>query len=212
MNDERSNRRFGRRLSRDEKAKLTRESLLSAGCKVVAAEGYASASIAKIADTAGVAHGTFYNYFFDRQALFDELLPYEGLRMLAVIEEEARKSAPGMARELARFNAFLDYLVKNEGFYRILYEAEVFAPEAHRIHMDNIVSGYRRSIKRGIVTGHIALLSDDKIDCIIYQLLGMRAYAAMQIHYEPDEGRRELIIENSVYIYERIIRASLLIA
>jgi len=76
---------------------VTRDSLLNAGCTVVAAEGYAAASIAKIADLAGVAHGTFYNYFDDCQTLFDELLPYEGLRMRERIEEIARPaySTPG---------------------------------------------------------------------------------------------------------------------
>lgn len=205
------NRRGERRLSRDEKAKLTRESLLAAGCKVVAAEGYASASIAKIAETAGVAQGTFYNYFIDRQALFDELLPYEGVRMLMTIEEAARKSPPGLSRELTRFNEFLRYVADNDGFYRVLYEAEVFAPDAHRIHVANIVSGYRRSLKRGMSAGHVADLTDDQIDCIVYQLLGMRAYSAMQIHYEKTASRRTRIIDDAMYIYERIIRASLLI-
>ncbi|WP_206914837.1 TetR/AcrR family transcriptional regulator [Agrobacterium sp. OT33] len=205
------NRRGERRLSRDEKAKLTRESLLAAACKVVAAEGYSSASIAKIADTAGVAQGTFYNYFADRQALFDELLPYEGLRMLTTVEATARKSAPGLLRELTRFNEFLRYVADNDGFYRVLYEAEVFAPAAHRIHIANIVSGYRRSLKRGIAAGLLTDLTDDQIDCIIYQLLGMRAYSAMQIHYEKDAGKRARIIEDAMYVYERIIRASLLV-
>ncbi|MBO0131928.1 TetR/AcrR family transcriptional regulator [Agrobacterium burrii] len=205
------NRRGERRLSRDEKAKLTRESLLAAACKVVAAEGYSSASIAKIADTAGVAQGTFYNYFADRQALFGELLPYEGLRMLTTVEAAARKSASGLLRELTRFNEFLRYVADNDGFYRVLYEAEVFAPDAHRIHIANIVSGYRRSLKRGMAAGLVADLTDNQIDCIIYQLLGMRAYSAMQIHYETDVGRKALIIEDAMHVYERIIRASLLV-
>ncbi|URK86245.1 TetR/AcrR family transcriptional regulator (plasmid) [Rhizobium sp. RCAM05350] len=184
---------------------------MAAGCKVVAAEGYASASIAKIAETAGVAQGTFYNYFIDRQALFDELLPYEGIRMLTAVEEAARKSPPGLARELTRFNEFLRYVADNEGFYRVLYEAEVFAPDAHRIHVANIVSGYRRSLKRGMSSGHVATLTDDQIDCIVYQLLGMRAYSTMQIHYETNSNCKARIIEDPMYIYERIIRASLLI-
>ncbi|AMD56795.1 hypothetical protein AWN88_00465 [Agrobacterium tumefaciens] len=211
MNKELLNKRGVRRLSRDEKAKVTRESLLAAGARVIAAEGYVSASITKIAETAGVAQGTFYNYFIDRQALFDEILPYEGIRMLNAIEQEARKTEPGVERELMRFNAFLRYVADNDGFYRVLYEAEIFAPEAHRVHMDNIISGYRRSLKRAIAAGRIALLADEKIDCIIYQLLGMRAYAAMQIHYERDNERRAKIIEDSMYVYSRIIRATLLV-
>lgn len=211
MDREEVARRRSRRPTRDEKAKLTRESLLAAGCQVVAAEGYASASIAKIADTAGVAHGTFYNYFIDRQALFDELLPYNGMRMIEAIEEAARACPPGLERELKRFEAFLQYVATNAGFYRVLYEAEVFAPEAHRVHIANIVAGYRRSIKRSIAGGHMVLLSDDKVDCLIYQLLGVRAYAAMQIHHEEDAGRRARIIEDSKDIYSRLLTAGLLV-
>ncbi|MFT4247621.1 MAG: TetR/AcrR family transcriptional regulator [Pseudomonas sp.] len=203
-------RRTARRIPRDEKARITREGLIAAGCKVVAAEGYAPATIAKIADAAGVAHGTFYNYFEDRQALFEELLPYEGKRMLAAIEKAAIDARPGIARELVRFNTFLDYVAESEGFYRVLYEAEVFAPNAHRIHIDTIVSGYRRSLRRGVEEGHVAELTDAEIDSVIYHLLGMRAYAAMQIHYEKNPDARKRIIENSMRIYDRILRMSLL--
>ena len=103
-----------RRLSREEKARLTRGSLLNAGCAVVASEGYAAASIARIADRAGVAHGTFYNYYEDRQALFDELLPYEGLRMRESIEKVARRVPSGTEREIARFEAFLNYVERSK--------------------------------------------------------------------------------------------------
>ncbi len=190
---------------------MTRESLLTAGCHVVAAEGYAAASIAKIAETAGVAQGTFYNYFADRQALFDEMLPYIGLRMREAVEQAARDAPPGLRREVRRFEAFLRYVDENDGFYRILYEAEVFSPTAHRVHIENIVSGYRRTIRRAIATGRFPLMSDGKIECIIYQLLGMRAYAAMQIHSETNREQRARIIADAVDVYGRILNASLIV-
>lgn len=172
-----------KRVSREEKSRLTREGLLAAGFAVVSAEGYAAASIAKIADAAGVAHGTFYNYFEDRQALFDELLPHEGLKMRQEVEEQARQIPNGIEREIQRFRAFLDYVAANRGFYRVLYEAEIFAPEAHRQHVANIVNGYKRTLQRGVKDGWLPRLSELEADCLIYQLLGMRAYSAMQIHY-----------------------------
>ncbi|MDO9524100.1 MAG: TetR family transcriptional regulator, partial [Gemmobacter sp.] len=138
---------------------MTHESLLVAGCALVAAEGYAAASIAKIADMANVAHGTFYNYFEDRQRLFDELLPYQGLKMRERIEEEARKAPSGMQREFARFEAFLAYVAENDGFYRVLYESEIFAPQAHRVHMANIVEGYKRTFGRAMDENRMARLS-----------------------------------------------------
>ncbi|MCO5144751.1 MAG: TetR/AcrR family transcriptional regulator [Aquamicrobium sp.] len=198
-----------RRLSREEKARLTRGSLLNAGCAVVAAEGYAAAAVAKIADQAGVAHGTFYNYFEDRQALFDELLPYEGLRMREAVERVARKVPSGMEREIVRFEAFLNYVIENDGFYRILYESEIFAPRAHSAHMANIVEGYRRTFGRAMREGWMRALDARQVDCLIYQLLGIRAYSAMQIHYAPDMAARCAIRDAAVETYRLLTGASL---
>lgn len=197
------------RPSREERARLTRGSLLNAGCAVVAAEGYAAAGIAKIADQAGVAHGTFYNYFEDRQALFDELLPYEGLRMRETIERIARKVPPGMEREVVRFEAFLNYVIENDGFYRILYESEIFAPKAHHAHVANIVEGYRRTFGRAMKEGWMRHLDALQVDCLIYQLLGIRAYSAMQIHYAPDMAARRAIRDAAVETYRLLIGAGL---
>ncbi|MGD9862501.1 MAG: TetR/AcrR family transcriptional regulator [Pseudodonghicola sp.] len=198
-------RRARPRLTREEKARLTRDNLLAAGCRVVAAEGYAAASVSKIAETAGVAQGTFYNYFEDRQALFDRLLPYEGLRMRAAVEQEARQTPPGMQREFARFEAFLSYIAANEGFYRVPYEAEIFAPQAHRAHLDNIVQGYRRSFRRSMQQGRMCQLEDRQLDCLIYQILGMRAYAAMQIQSAEDPEERRAIRQAAVEMYRLLM-------
>lgn len=197
-------------MTREEKARVTRDSLLNAGCAVVAAEGYASASIAKIADLAGVAHGTFYNYFEDRQALFDELLPYEGLRMRDRIEEIARGAPSGMQREFARFEAFLNYVIENEGFYRVLYEAEIFAPDAHRAHMDNIVNGYKGTLRRAMDEGRMHRLDPLQAECLIYQILGMRAYSAMQIHFAGEAAEKLAIRDAAVETYRFLIGRSLL--
>ena len=52
-----------RRMSREEKARETYRLLLEAAAQVVGTDGYADASISKITQLAGVAQGTFYNYF-----------------------------------------------------------------------------------------------------------------------------------------------------
>lgn len=189
---------------------MTRESLLNAGVTVVASEGYAAASIAKIADLAGVAHGTFYNYFEDRQALFDELLPYEGIRMREAIETVARGVPPGLQRELVRFDAFLSYVIENEGFYRVLYEAEIFAPVAHRAHMRNIIDGYKRTFARAMDEKRMSPMSPQHVECLIYQMLGIRAYAAMQIHFARGIREKQMIRKAAGETYRILIGSSLL--
>ena len=190
-----------KRLSREEKAQRTHANIMAAAYNVVASDGYANAAIARIAAEAGVAQGTFYNYFEDRQDLFDQLLPYQGLRMREAIECEARKVPAGVQRELVRFAAFLDYVAENDGFYRVLYEAEIFSPDAHAEHVGNIVRGYRRSFRRGMEQGWLQNLDAVQLDCLIYQILGIRSYAAMQIH-NAGSGAEKLAIRNaSLHVY-----------
>jgi AcrR family transcriptional regulator len=168
----------GHRMSRREKAEATYSRLMDAAAAVVGREGYAAASIAKITAQAGIAHGTFYNYFADRQALFGALLPHVGRQMTDGITEAL--IGLGGGREIARFRAFCDYLAENPGFYRILYEAEVFAPEAHAAHIKRLVEGYRRALERAVARGEIAGFDMAELEAVIYILLGARAYLAMR--------------------------------
>ena len=56
------------------KKERTRRLLLDTALEVIAEQGEACA-ISDIAQRAGVSHGTFYNYFPDRDALFASLVP-----------------------------------------------------------------------------------------------------------------------------------------
>jgi len=61
------------RPARERRAELTRQRLLQAGRRLMAAEGFHATSSKKIAREAGVAIGSFYNYFQNKKELFLEL-------------------------------------------------------------------------------------------------------------------------------------------
>lgn len=169
-----------KRPTREEKARLTYQSLIEAAARVVGKYGYAATSIARVTEEAGVAHGTFYNYFDDRQALFDTLLPEVGLEMTNEIVAQIAGVEGALDREVARFTAYCRYLQDNPGFYRILYEAEVFAPKAHEAHIQRITAGYMRSLSRAMEAGDIAAMPPEELEAIVTVLLGARAYIAMR--------------------------------
>lgn len=52
------------------RARRTRKALLEAAQKVFERDGFHNARITDIADTAGVAHGTFYTYFGSKETIF----------------------------------------------------------------------------------------------------------------------------------------------
>ena len=192
-----------KKLSREEKTKKTYEALMTAASVVVGERGYAGTSIAKVTETAGVSQGTFYNYFEDRQSLFDKLLPYVGERMLAEIGKIVPKDVTGADREIERFRAYCDYLLQNPAFYRILYEAESFAAKAHAEHIEVIYQGYRRSLKRSMDAGAIEAMPDEELEAVIFALLGARAYIAMRY------GRGQEIPASAIDGYARLVRQGL---
>tara|TARA_Y100000588_G_C13880983_1_gene764463 strand:+ start:174 stop:767 length:594 start_codon:yes stop_codon:yes gene_type:complete len=173
-------------MSREEKARQTYTLLLEAAAQVVGRDGYAEASIAKITQLAGVAQGTFYNYFDSRQDILDKLLPYMGREMLEHIAVSLPRGLAGPAREEARLEAFFAYLDRHPGFYRILYEAEVFAPKAHAEHFRVLVEGYRNALNRAVERGEIEGFDEDELEAVIYMLLAARSYIAMR--YARDEN------------------------
>ncbi len=175
-----------KRMSREEKARQTYTLLLEAAAQVVGRDGYAEASIAKITQLAGVAQGTFYNYFDSRQDILDKLLPYMGREMLEHIAVSLPRGLAGPAREEARLEAFFAYLDRHPGFYRILYEAEVFAPKAHAEHFRVLVEGYRNALNRAVERGEIEGFDEDELEAVIYMLLAARSYIAMR--YARDEN------------------------
>lgn len=59
---------------RDAQREQTRQRLVEAGAEVFARQGLAGARIADIAKSAGVAMGTLYTHFPDKEALFAEVM------------------------------------------------------------------------------------------------------------------------------------------
>lgn len=194
--------------SRSDRLEETRRALLNAAVEVVGEDGYAGASVAKIAARANVANGTFYNYFETRQALFDQLLPALGEQLLSYIKAHTEDSATGLERERQRLVAYFDFCRRTPGWLRVLNEAEVFAPDAFHRHVKRMYAGYIRSLKRSLQRDEIEGVSEDDLGAIAFMLMGMRSYMTMLYQYKYID-RNEASIERLIDIYCRLISARL---
>lgn len=174
------------KLTRAARNELTRHKLFEAARKVVGRLGYAEASVARITAEAGVAQGTFYNYFDTRQDLLDQLLPEIGKDMLRFIRERTQRDVPESGRESDRFRAFFDYLKEVPEFLRILNEAELFAPAGYQEHIQTIVSSYVRILQRGRAKGEVQSFTDEEIEVLVHILIGARGYLSQRYAYADD--------------------------
>src|SRR5258708_12386434 len=166
------------KLNRVERNAWTKRKIFDAATKIVGKYGYAEASVARITEQAGVAQGTFYNHFENRQELLDALLPKIGIDMVRFIR--ARTGTAQAARqEIERFSAFFDFIREVPEFLRILNEAEFFAPSGYQKHFDNISTAYVRILRRARLAGTIPHYTDEQFDPIFPLLLPPPAYPTL---------------------------------
>jgi AcrR family transcriptional regulator len=153
-----------------------RRDLLTAAAAVVGKYGYANTSIRKVTKLAGVASGTFYLYFPNRQALLEQVLPEIGVRLIEHIRTGTDPSATGLAYEEQRIHAYFEFCRLNPGFLRIYHEAAIFAPQAYRKHFQRLALGYTDAIKQSQKKGEMPLFKDREIEALVHILMGARSY------------------------------------
>lgn len=83
----------------DQKKKRKRELLLSAAFELFVEKGASSTAIDDIVRKAGVAKGTFYLYFRDRNEILNHLIAEKSAIVLREADEAARKRGPSSANE-----------------------------------------------------------------------------------------------------------------
>ncbi|MBW2295214.1 MAG: TetR/AcrR family transcriptional regulator [Deltaproteobacteria bacterium] len=74
-----------RRKAKQARSRETIDVVIEAAARVLLREGYARASTNRIAETAGVSVGTIYQYFADKDEIFDALLQREANRVVEAL-------------------------------------------------------------------------------------------------------------------------------
>ncbi|MEO0436777.1 MAG: TetR/AcrR family transcriptional regulator [Pseudomonadota bacterium] len=118
---------IGRELEipRTKKARTTKQGLLDAGAKIFALKGYEQTRVADITELAAVAHGSFYRYFSDKDAILQELLLELYKELGAATQgDETRNRSSNPLKQLESFNIrFFHEYAKRRGLLRVAREA-----------------------------------------------------------------------------------------
>jgi AcrR family transcriptional regulator len=83
-----------RQNAREAKAAARREAILDAALDEFSARGFAAARLDDVAARAGVAKGTIYLYFTDKEALFQELVRFQLYPVLGTFEAALESDLP----------------------------------------------------------------------------------------------------------------------
>lgn len=112
------------RIAYSEKYKnLMRSAILQTAEKVFARHGYFSTTIKLIADEAGVAIGSIYQYFKNKDDLYGTLLEEKIKELLAFLTTALHKAPTGSNRLNVLIESIIEFFVNNVAFFNI-YAAE----------------------------------------------------------------------------------------
>ena len=163
MNDDVKKQSAGSRL-REWQREHTQTAILTAAEAVLAEEGLA-ARIDAIAQRAGVAVGTLYNHFGDRDALVQAALDHNRATLLAAMDAVLATPSPDFDTDLKRFvSALADHWRQHGAFLTaVLTEhcrSEVFASKRSLLKTE-MHDKARGLIARGVACGRVRAGHDD---------------------------------------------------
>jgi AcrR family transcriptional regulator len=116
-----------RRRGKQERARATQAFVLEAAAQVLQREGYARATTNRIAEIAGVSVGTIYQYFGDKDEIFDALIRREVDGLQSVLR--ATTPNPGEALAAA-LRGLLEALVRAQPKAPALFRSLEQVPNA----------------------------------------------------------------------------------
>jgi TetR/AcrR family transcriptional repressor of nem operon len=101
----------------------TYEALLDAGVMVAERDGLAGLSVNRVVAEAGVAKGTFYVHFADREAFVDALHARFHERVARAVAAASADTAPGAKRIVSGVEAYLDVCLADRAIKALALEA-----------------------------------------------------------------------------------------
>lgn len=146
----------GRRRPTTVRGQLTRQHLLTAAEQVFAQKGFAHASVQEITQRAGVALGTFYIYYPNKEALFLELVDELGSRLQQFVSERTSSVGHGLERQRVAFRAFFEFAAKTPSLYRMVRQADFVDEGVYRAYYERLAASYGRALEQSMAEGSVA--------------------------------------------------------
>ena len=149
----------------------TKQRLLKAAEAVFGELGFHNAGIVEITQRADVALGTFYLYFPDKRAIFQDLVRALNERLRAAIRERIRGLDDRLEQEVAGFETFFEFVRKHRNLYKVILQAETVDEDLYRWHYRTLAEGYVRGLRRAQANGQVR--ADLDAETLAYSLMGM---------------------------------------
>jgi AcrR family transcriptional regulator len=169
----------------------TRAKLLKAAESVFGEKGYERASIADITRKGGVALGTFYVYFPDKQSIFVEVVDELGTRLRRLIGESTAACTSRMDVEREGLRTFFEFVRQHPNLYKVVRQAEFVDEACYRRYYDRFAKGYVSGLSQAMTAGEVRRMDPETL---AYCLMGIGDFLGMRwVLWEEDPGMERVL-------------------
>jgi AcrR family transcriptional regulator len=158
--------------------------ILDAAAAEFGERGYHDASIARIAQRAGVAIGSFYTWFNSKEAVFRALVADMSRQVREHVVPHILAAPDRLAGEKAGIAAYLDFVRTHKALYRIIDESAFVAEDAYRRHYVEVADGYAASFEQAFGRGEV---SDGDWQVRAWAIMGMNVFLGLKFGVWDDD-------------------------
>jgi AcrR family transcriptional regulator len=162
---------------RTDRGRRTLRALLDAAAEEFGEKGYHEAAIARIAQRAGVAIGSFYTYFDSKEAVFRALVGDMSQQVRETVAPVILAAPDRLSGERAGIAAFIAFVRQHKALYRIIDESAFVAADAYHKHYTDIAEGYAASLSQAFGRGEV---SDGDMVIRAWAIMGMNVFLGLR--------------------------------
>ncbi|MEQ1437808.1 TetR/AcrR family transcriptional regulator [Fontimonas sp. SYSU GA230001] len=135
------------------RGEATLRRLLDAAEAEFGERGFHAASVSSITARAKVSQGTFYIYFPSKEAIFSALVDQIGHALRKHMALAVAEDTDPLLAQRDGLEAFLDFVQRHPGLYRIVQECQFVDEPAFRTYYERLAEGLSRSLQRDVGPG-----------------------------------------------------------
>ena len=162
---------------RTERGRKTLRLILDAAAEEFGQRGYHDGSIARIAQRASVAIGSFYTYFDSKEAVFRALVADMSRQVREHVVPFILAAPDRLAGERAGLAAYLDFVRTHKALYRIIDKSAFVAEDAYRRHYVDVADGYATLLEQAFGRGEV---SDGDWQVRAWAIMGMNVFLGLK--------------------------------
>ncbi|ROO25182.1 TetR/AcrR family transcriptional regulator [Salinisphaera orenii] len=167
------------------RGEATRQKILRAAEQAFGTAGFFRASISDITRGAGVAQGTFYLYFQNKEDVLGELVRHMGRELRRMLTYSIPDGLSRLEAERAGLAAFMHFVSERQNLYRVVQESLFVDEQIYKDYYMDFARGYISALEKSVEKGDIR---DGDLEVWVWILMGVGHFLGLRYGLWSENG------------------------